>query len=129
MNELINITYDSERPMVLGRELHDALQVKTAYRDWFPRMCEYGFLEGVDFRSFFERKFRWPSCEGSPTDNRHGKGNLYAPPWPLTKRTLSFVPVSGYFHVVFLQFVPISLQIVVDGQLLKAKKCRKSRYV
>lgn len=52
MNELINITYDSERPTVLGRELHDAMQVKTAYRDWFPRMCEYGFLEGVDFRSF-----------------------------------------------------------------------------
>lgn len=52
MNELINITYDSERPTVLGRDLHDALQVKTAYRDWFPRMCEYGFLEGVDFRSF-----------------------------------------------------------------------------
>lgn len=40
MNELINITYDSERPTVLGRDLHDVLQVKTAYRDWFPRMCE-----------------------------------------------------------------------------------------
>ena len=52
MNELINITYDSERPTVLGRDLHDALQVKTAYMDWFPRMCEYGFLEGVDFISF-----------------------------------------------------------------------------
>ena len=52
MNELINITYDSERPTVLGRDLHDALQVKTAYRDWFPRMCEYGFSEGADFRSF-----------------------------------------------------------------------------
>ena len=52
MKELINITYDSERPTVLGRDLHDALQVKTAYMDWFPRMCEYGFLEGVDFISF-----------------------------------------------------------------------------
>lgn len=52
MNELINITYDSERPTVSGRDLHDVLQVKTAYKDWFPRMCEYGFLEGVDFRSF-----------------------------------------------------------------------------
>ena len=40
-----------------------------------------------------------------------------------------FVPVSGYFHVIFLQFVPISHQIVVNGQLLKAKKRRKSRYV
>ena len=52
MKELINITYDSERPTVLGRDLHDALQVKTAYMDWFPRRCEYGFLEGVDFISF-----------------------------------------------------------------------------
>lgn len=33
----------------MGRELHEALEVKTAYKDWFPRMCEYGFTEGVDF--------------------------------------------------------------------------------
>ena len=49
MDELIRINYDSERPTVNGRDLHDALQVKTAYKDWFPRMCEYGFSEGVDF--------------------------------------------------------------------------------
>ena len=29
-----------------------ALLVKTAYKDWFPRMCEYGFTEGEDFCSF-----------------------------------------------------------------------------
>lgn len=49
MNELIKIDYDSERPTVLARDLHDFLQVRTAYKDWFPRMCEYGFAEGVDF--------------------------------------------------------------------------------
>ena len=52
MNELIKINYDSERPTVSGRDLHKALQVKTAYKDWFPRMCEYGFTEGTDFCSF-----------------------------------------------------------------------------
>lgn len=52
MNELIKINYDSERPTVSGRDLHDALKVKTAYKDWFPRMCEYGFTEGTDFCSF-----------------------------------------------------------------------------
>lgn len=47
MNELININYeDSNRPTVMGRELHEALGVKTAYKDWFPRMCEYEFTEG-----------------------------------------------------------------------------------
>ena len=64
MNELIKIHYDAERPAVNGRELHDALQVKTAYRDWFPRMCEYGFSEGADFRSFLSE-----SSGGRPAVN------------------------------------------------------------
>lgn len=52
MNELIKINYENnEHPMVSGRELHEALGIKTAYKDWFPRMCEYGFTEGEDFCS------------------------------------------------------------------------------
>ena len=52
MSDLIPISYDNpERPTVSGRELHEFLQVKTAYKDWFPRMVEYGFTEGEDFCS------------------------------------------------------------------------------
>ncbi len=49
MNEIITVNYDNERPTVSGRDLHEKLEIKTAYKDWFPRMCEYGFAEGVDF--------------------------------------------------------------------------------
>lgn len=50
MNELINVTLnDNHEPIVSGRQLHEALGVKTAYKDWFPRMTEYGFTEGEDF--------------------------------------------------------------------------------
>lgn len=52
MNELIKIIYDNDRPTVSARELHEFLEVKTAYKDWFPRMCEYGFAEGQDYCSF-----------------------------------------------------------------------------
>lgn len=52
MKDLIPINYDSERPTVLARDLHDFLEVGTAFKDWFPRMCEYGFTEGQDFCSF-----------------------------------------------------------------------------
>lgn len=34
---------------VLGRDLHEFLEVKTAYKDWFPRMVSYGFTEGQDY--------------------------------------------------------------------------------
>lgn len=47
MNKVIKI--NSEALTVSARDLHDALEVKTAFKDWFPRMCEYGFNEGVDF--------------------------------------------------------------------------------
>ena len=52
MDELIRINFDSDRPTVSGRDLHAALELKTAYKDWFPRMCDYGFEEGTDFCSF-----------------------------------------------------------------------------
>ena len=49
MNELITINYDNEQPTVLGRDLHEVLEVKTKYADWFKRMCEYGFDESKDY--------------------------------------------------------------------------------
>lgn len=50
MNELINVSLnENHEPVVSGRQLHKALGVKTAYKDWFPRMTEYGFTEGEDF--------------------------------------------------------------------------------
>ena len=56
MNELIKINYENaDRPTVLGRDLHEVLEIKTAYKDWFPRMCEYGFIEGEDFCSILSK--------------------------------------------------------------------------
>lgn len=52
MDSLIKVSYDNDQPTVSARELHDFLEVKTAYKDWFPRMCDYGFSEGIDFCSF-----------------------------------------------------------------------------
>lgn len=52
MNEIITVNYDNEQPTVSARELHDFLEVKDPYRNWFPRMCEYGFEDGKDFRTF-----------------------------------------------------------------------------
>ena len=66
MNELIKVNYaDSERPTISGRELHEALEIKTKYADWFNRMCEYGFTENIDYTCF--------SNLGS--ENQHGGQN------------------------------------------------------
>lgn len=50
MNEIITVTLnDKHEPVVSGRQLHEALGVKTKYADWFNRMIDYGFAENQDF--------------------------------------------------------------------------------
>lgn len=50
MNELIKVNTDTM--MVSARDLHEKLNIGTAFKDWMPRMIEYGFEEGKDFSSF-----------------------------------------------------------------------------
>ena len=58
-NELIKIDYtNSDRPTVLARDLHTALEVETPYNKWLPRMCEYGFTEGVDYVTVDKNVYR-----------------------------------------------------------------------
>lgn len=49
-NQLVPVQENENGEVVVsGRMLHKALEVKTKYKDWFPRMTEYGFVEGEDF--------------------------------------------------------------------------------
>lgn len=47
--ELIRTDIDNQT--VSARELWEKLNISTRFNDWFPRMCDYGFTEGVDFYS------------------------------------------------------------------------------
>ena len=51
MDNLIPVNYETDQPCVSARDLYEQLNIKTAFKDWFPRMCEYGFEEGKDFCS------------------------------------------------------------------------------
>lgn len=72
MNDLININYDgSDRPTVMGRELHKALEIKTPYKKWFDRMCEYGFSENSDFVTMDKNVHRADGTEMPQTQCDH----------------------------------------------------------
>ena len=55
------------KKVVIGRELHEKLGINTAYKDWFPRMCEYGFSEETDYGSFLSD--RSDGLAGKPKTN------------------------------------------------------------
>jgi anti-repressor protein len=64
MNELINV--NPETMTVSARDLHEALGIETPYHKWFPRMCEYGFVEGYDFWTKMSE-----STGGRPASDAH----------------------------------------------------------
>ncbi|MEK5331514.1 phage antirepressor KilAC domain-containing protein [Lysinibacillus sp. FSL W8-0992] len=50
MDQLIATKQNSVGEIIVSsRELHEFLEVETPFRKWFPRMTEYGFVEGVDY--------------------------------------------------------------------------------
>lgn len=70
MNETtlaIVVNYNNDTPTVSARDVYDALDIRTAFKDWFPRMCEYGFVEGRDFNPL---KIERVQIEGGRAVNR-----------------------------------------------------------
>lgn len=56
MTDLIPTVTENDRIIVNGRDLHEFLEVKTAYKDWFPRMLKYGFEENIDFIAMAQKR-------------------------------------------------------------------------
>ena len=66
MNEVITVTLnDKHEPVVSGRQLHEALGVKTRYNDWFNRMTEYGFIENQDYLAITQKRV---TAQGNSTN-------------------------------------------------------------
>lgn len=82
--QLIPITNMGGVQAVLGRDLHSFLEVKTPYKDWWPRMVAYGFEEGVDYALKNERSASPAGMPSRPRLNHvvsldHGKGDCHDP--------------------------------------------------
>lgn len=56
MNELLSINQSADRITVSARDLHEALQIKTRFNDWFPRMADYGFEKGADYEAITQKR-------------------------------------------------------------------------
>lgn len=53
----VNVSKNDEQ-YVNGRDLHMFLEINTPYAKWFNRMCEYGFVENVDYLTLDKKVLR-----------------------------------------------------------------------
>lgn len=84
---------DTGEKVVLGRELHERLKIKTAYKDWFPRMCEYGFIEGTDYSLVAQK------CATNNPKN------------PYTTRADHIIKLDMAKHIAMIQRTPQGMEI------------------
>ena len=60
--------FDMAPSVIWARDLYDQMQIRSDFRKWFPRMCQYGFVEGRDYE--FVPRVR-PQDEGGRTVQRY----------------------------------------------------------
>lgn len=64
------MNFDMAPSVIWARDLYDQMQIRSDFRKWFPRMCQYGFVEGRDYE--FVPRVR-PQDEGGRTVQRYVK--------------------------------------------------------
>ena len=102
---------DTGEKVVLGRELHERLKIKTAYKDWFPRMCEYGFVEGTDYSLVAQK------CATNNPKN------------PYTTRTEHVITLDMAKHIAMIQRTPQGMEIrqkLIDLEFLSTPSARRA---
>ena len=50
-DEFMKVDFDTQT--VSARDLHEKLNIGTKFATWFPRMTEYGFAEGIDYKTCY----------------------------------------------------------------------------
>lgn len=70
---------------VSARDLHEKLGIGTRFNDWFPRMCEYGFVENEDFYSKMSKTENVKNAEIEPVVHY---GQLWITEPQLSKNTM-----------------------------------------
>lgn len=70
MNELLKIEVNENQEQVIsGRLLHEFLEIKTRYNDWFDRMLSYGFSKNIDYIAITQKRVTAQGNETTYTDH------------------------------------------------------------
>ena len=58
-----------DQPTVSARELREGLEIASQYTKWFDRMCEYGFVDGIDYKAVNQKRLTAQGNQTTYTDH------------------------------------------------------------
>lgn len=123
--------FDMAPSVIWARDLYDQMQIRSDFRKWFPRMCQYGFVEGRDYE--FVPRVR-PQDEGGRTVQRYVKD--YRITLEMAKQSIKSLQQSGaqLTNIVVTDnniksFDRVARKYGIDYSLKKAEKEGKTEYL
>ena len=54
---IVFMSTDALPSTLWARDLYDQMHIRSDFRKWFPRMCQYGFIEGRDYEYTYHSCF------------------------------------------------------------------------
>ena len=60
---IVFMSVDTLPSTLWARDLYDQMHIRSDFRKWFPRMCQYGFIEGRDYEYM---PMQQPSADRKP---------------------------------------------------------------
>lgn len=84
---IVFMSMDTLPSTLWARDLYDQMHIRSDFRKWFPRMCQYGFIEGRDYEYMPRVRLQDEGgahgaavCERLPHHAGHGKEALQTAP-------------------------------------------------
>lgn len=62
---IVFMSMDTLPSTLWARDLYDQMHIRSDFRKWFPRMCQYGFIEGRDYE--YRLLYGGESCMALPS--------------------------------------------------------------
>lgn len=70
---IVFMSMDTLPSTLWARDLYDQMHIRSDFRKWFPRMCQYGFIEGRDYEyiltNFISVRFKRPAVRRYEVEN------------------------------------------------------------
>lgn len=68
---IVFMSMDTPPSTLWARDLYDQMHIRSDFRKWFPRMCQYGFIEGRDYEYMPRVRLRSKGVQSAAALARH----------------------------------------------------------
>lgn len=122
---IVFMSMDTLPSTLWARDLYDQMHIRSDFRKWFPRMCQYGFIEGRDYEYMPRVRLQ---DEGGRTVQRYVKDYRITQDMAKKLCKLHHTAVGAAYHQTLMVFYIPGCTMVFNNCLMRKIQERKPEF-